>query len=203
MRRHTNLQGGILPSGYRQLEYIESTGSQYIDTTLSAPDGFMFVVDIYIDTSNSGYPYVVGSHNLSSPYGRNGVGLEQGNKWQLGLGNTYPTSYATPVKGTRLTLSGSTIKGSSFLELNGTRIITSSDSSSRSSNNLLIFYNQYERNRGSQTLKGKLYANSLTVLGVMHTYTPALRIPDSKPGLFDFTSGTFYTNAGTNEFLYA
>ena len=204
MRRENQPQGGgVLPPGYTQLEYIESTGTQYIDTGLSSADGFMFVVDIYIDTSNSGNPYVVGSHNLSSPYGRNGVGIEQGNKWQLGLGNTYPTSYATPIKGTRLTLSGSTIKGDSFLELNGTRIITSSDSSSRSSNNLLIFYNQYERNRGSQTLKGKLYAISPTVSGITHTYTPALRTADSKPGLFDFTSNTFHTNAGTNEFLYA
>ena len=131
------------------------------------------------------------------------MGLTQGAKWQLGIGNAYPQSSATPVKGVRLTIDGSTIKGSSFLELNSTRIITSSDSSPRSSNNLLIFYNQYELNTGSQTLKGKLYAISLTVSGVTYTYTPALRTADSKPGLLDKVNNVFYINAGTGEFLYA
>jgi hypothetical protein len=203
-REHTTPQGGgVLPPGYTQLEYIESTGTQYIDTGLVAPDGFSFLVDVFVDTSNQNNPYIVGSHNLSSPYGRNGVGLTQGAKWQLGLGDTYPTSTATPVKGVRLTIDGSTVKGNSFLKLNGTNIITSTDSSLRSSNNLLIFYNQYERNRGGQTLKGKLYAISLTVSGVMHTYTPALRIADSKPGMYDIINNIFYTNQGTGEFLYA
>ena len=68
---------------------------------------------------------------------------------------------------------------------------------------MLIFYNQYELNTGSQTLKGKLYAISLTVSGVTYTYTPALRTADSKPGLLDKVNNVFYINAGTGEFLYA
>ena len=34
-------------------------------------------------------------------------------------------------------------------------------------------------------------------------YLPALRMADSKPGLYDIINNQFYTNAGTGEFLYA
>ena len=31
---------------------------------------------------------------------------------------------------------------------------------------------------------------------------PALRLSDSKPGLYDLAGGIFYTNAGSGDFLY-
>ena len=36
----------------------------------------------------------------------------------------------------------------------------------------------------------------------IHDYIPALRIADSKPGLYDAITGAFLTNAGTGEFTY-
>ena len=44
-----NIEGGsenkeILPEGYRQLEYIESTGTQYIDTEYAFTDGFSWEI---------------------------------------------------------------------------------------------------------------------------------------------------------------
>ena len=35
----------ILPSGYKRLEYIQSTGTQYVDTKLSIPNGFHVITD--------------------------------------------------------------------------------------------------------------------------------------------------------------
>ena len=47
--------GYVVPDGYTQLEYIESTGTQYIDTGLSMPNGFRVVGDIKItDLSKPG-----------------------------------------------------------------------------------------------------------------------------------------------------
>jgi len=37
---------------------------------------------------------------------------------------------------------------------------------------------------------------------LIRDFYPALRISDSKPGLYDLVNNQFYTNAGTGEFLY-
>lgn len=38
---------------------------------------------------------------------------------------------------------------------------------------------------------------------LVREFIPALRVSDSKPGLYDTVNSVFYTNAGSGEFLYA
>ena len=58
-----------LPRKYQRVEYIESTGTQYIDTGFMATGG-MKVTYKACWTDRGGY--MVGSHNAGSPFARNG-----------------------------------------------------------------------------------------------------------------------------------
>lgn len=54
------------------------------------------------------------------------------------------------------------------------------------------------------TSQAKLYRIIIEENGtVVRDYYPKLRIADSKPGLLDVVNNVFYTNAGSGEFLYA
>ena len=57
-----------LPSGYKQLEYIESSGTQYIDTGIVASSGFEVEIKLKANSHNN-FCGIIGAHNDSSPYG--------------------------------------------------------------------------------------------------------------------------------------
>lgn len=204
MRREHNRQSSTLPPGYTQLQYIESTGTQYIETNIVADNGFIaFIVACYTTTQLNAY--IVGQCNATAPYKRNGVQTsgDSSPKWMLGLGNIYPKASQGPSSNTIYTLNVSTIEGNSYLDVNGTRIITSTDSTGRSATGLYIFYDGWSKANNREKSKVKLYNLSITVNNVMHNLVPALREQDNKPGLYDTTDNVFYTNAGSGEFLYA
>lgn len=189
----------ILPNGYAPVEYIESSGTQYIDTGYSASGGFIGEAEFEYTSVVSNY--IVGAHNLSSPYGRNGVGDASG-KWQLGTGDTYPSASTSPAVNVRYSLKFSTVKGNSYLEVNGSRVISTSDSTTRSASPLLVFNNHYSLNVGGATTNGKLsllklYApdNSL-VRDFISCVTDG-----GAGGLYDKQNGAFYPNAGSGAFL--
>ena len=54
-----------LPDTYQQVEYLASSGTQYINTNIS-PDNYTSLDIVYKDTSATGSNYVVGSRNASS-----------------------------------------------------------------------------------------------------------------------------------------
>ena len=190
----------LIPNEYIQLEYIESTGTQYIDTGYSAPNGFIGESEFSYTTVDSSY--IIGSHNLNSPYGRNGFGLTA-NVWELGLGDNYPRSTITVAANTRYSARFSTVKGNAYLNIDETKILTSSDSTSRSSQNLFIFHNQYRKNAGLSTAKAKIYFMKIyDSTGVLvRDMVPCYRKSDGVAGMYDRLNGVFYTNAGTGDFV--
>jgi len=62
---------GLLPSGYTPLAYIESTGTQYIDTgySFTALNGVaMEGKAIFTDTSSTGYAVLFGSYGNTTSF---------------------------------------------------------------------------------------------------------------------------------------
>lgn len=63
-----SIQGmeSILPSEYQQLEYIKSTGTQYIDSGVPLVQGLKTVVDMIFTETSSGNTYT-GGHIGNNP----------------------------------------------------------------------------------------------------------------------------------------
>lgn len=108
------------------LEYIEGTGTQYIDTGEHAGENGMTAEYEATWTTSSG-GCIVGSHNVSYPYGRNSgfwFGTQIG--WQLGYGEECPCVSGGAV-GVRYHVKYSTLYSDAWLEVDGTRLISSSN----------------------------------------------------------------------------
>lgn len=195
-----------LPSSYQRLEYIEGTGGQYINTHLPAPNGFICECGFNFSQSQRNYqPYIVGSHNLQNPYGRNGIGHKRG-YFFMGLGDQYPASNTPVVYERKYNIKASTIKGNSYMYVNDSQLITNDNTTERSSNPILVMASQWtlsDPEFGSYCTAGKLYWLHLTIGGNDYVFLPVIRVEDAKPGLYETENNVFYMNAGTGEFLYA
>lgn len=189
-----------LPTGYTQVSYIQSSGTQYIDTGFSAPNGFVAEFGMAVtDTSN--IFYVVGSHNLNSPYGRNYIACKSNTAWELGLGDSYPT-YADDIPTNSMVRAKcSTVEGNSYLEVDGTRTTSSTDNSGRSAYNVWLFANQYDARRGVYSV-GRLYSMKIydVNLNLVRDMIPCTNASGTA-GLYDRVNDVFYENAGTGEFI--
>ena len=56
-----------LPSGYKRLEYIQSSGTQYVDTGVSTPTGFRIICEVELTSIKNTLNMLFGSHDAASP----------------------------------------------------------------------------------------------------------------------------------------
>lgn len=189
-----------LPKEYRRLQYIKSTGVEYIDTNLSAPEGFEVEIKINIDKVTGSWAPILGAHEPSPPYKRNFIAYTSSKKMEIDTGEK--------ITQTSVTLTGddvikaSNVKNNFYLNVNGTNynptITTNSSNIAYSGRTLHLLHNNgYDI--GYTT--GKVYYCQLTVGGAkVRNFVPVARLSDNKIGLYDTINGVFYTNQGLGEF---
>ena len=189
-----------LPSSYQEVEYIESTGTQYIDTGINFEDN-NFNIDVKfvknetstseqaifsIWTSNYNYwnffirntnnldVYTSNHHELSYTIQKdqiyNSKVSREDNHWELKVNDNAIDWDYTPS-----TINNTTLK-----------IFTRGDvPNSTYSDTHISLYSMY------------IYINDK----LSYSFIPCYRKSDGKVGLFDIINKKFYTNAGTGEFL--
>lgn len=191
-----------VPVEYTQLEYIESSGTQYINTDVSAPNGFKAILDwMFTDFSGDNNKTVLGSEDRASPWACNWLQKrgESAYKWHLGAYSEYLSSTAVSVN-TQYDIDMSTIKGASYLKIDGDSIITDTNSNSRSSNSIYIFATNKAGTAGDPS-SARLYSCKIIKDDeTVRNYITAKRNSDGVVGLYDLISKTFFTNAGTGTF---
>lgn len=187
-----------VPAGYTQLKYIESSGTQYIDTGISAPNGFKAVIDWEFKSLNQ-YANVIGADNGSSGFNFLCVGSPSSYYWQLGTDSSKDSSVKSAVN-TRYNIDVSTVINHSYLKINDVTLLTDETSTSRSSRELFIF----AVNSGGEAKffsSAKIYlCKIINNNSVVRDYIPAKRNSDGVVGLYDLVSKTFFTNVGTGIF---
>ena len=189
-----------LPKEYRRVQYIKSTGVEYIDTDLSAPEGFEVEIKINIDKVTGSWAPILGAHEPSTPYKRNFIAYGSNKKMEMDAGDK--------ITQTSVTLAGddvikaSNVKNNFYLNVNGTTynptITTNSSNIAYSGRTLHLLHNNgYDL--GYTT--GKVYYCKITVGGALvRNFVPVARLTDNKIGLYDTINGVFYTNQGLGEF---
>ena len=185
---------GVLPNEYKAVEYIESTGTQYIDTGVSLFDKNKH--EIYIDfvpTYFYDYNTLYGStQNADSFEGwiySTGALAARYDLTRYGRDNTIvlDTRYKTKFKKDGNTLSK---------EVDGTDYGTNTKATSDSTATLLLFLS------GTDYGKYKLYNCKLSINNeLVRNLIPCYRKSDNEIGLYDLVTKTFYTNEGTGTFV--
>ena len=187
---------GYKSGSYQWLDYIQNTGVEYINTGYPAPEGFISEAVLEYVTKAGGY--VLGSHNISEPWGRNGYGVNGNGYWEIGTGDTCPASSSQVDLNTRYTVKMSSVKGDSYMDVNGTRVISTTDSSSRCTDNVLVFYNQYCKHFNYTVSQIKLYSLKFWLPNgtLIRDYIPCIS-PSGKVGLYDKVTKRFFGNSGS------
>lgn len=185
-----------------ELEYIQSSGEQYINTAVSAPKGFRIVANVVLKSISNSLNMLFGSHDADSPYYRNFLAATGGGKWEIGAYNPY--DFGTAAINTEYSIDVCTISGAVGCTINGeTQSInaSSTDSSVRSSRSIYLFGLNYPDGLlpASMQLSGlQLYLDSEKSDIVLDMISATLS--DGTLGLYDKLHGLLYINVGTGSF---
>ena len=183
-----------LPSGYKRLEYIRSTGTQWIDSGVVATQSIGFEIDFSTENavSTSGHGTIFGVYTASR------------NRYEFG---TYPDTsggkflYGGTINNPHL-VSGSRIQ-ISFLN----NVLTTPNGSENISTQTFntgktfaIFGRKGENNGVLELSKTDIYALKFYDNGTLvRDFIPCQK-PDGTIGLWDDVNSVFYGNAGTGTF---
>ncbi len=187
-------EGIVLPAGYTQLEYIESTGTQYIDTGIKGNNNTRFDIN-FQNTAGTGM--VFGSRISASS--------DAFAVWTFNSSIT--TSLRFGFDGTGGYTGNAPLTDRVFLSFDGEQLyrdgvaawmIPSSTQFITPSNLLLFAY--YDKNQIVQAqvkvFMLRLYDNTTLV----RNFIPA-RNSDNVIGMYDTVTKTFFTNSGTGSFI--
>jgi hypothetical protein len=186
--------------------YLESTGTQYIDTGINPDDTYGYFVDMeQIESWSEQCP--IGCMDAGNRF----VGVYFANRTTgttttslaVGFGSyvkaeVYPAGFNVNQKvitscnymnNRKVIFDGYEIKDLSDINIKGAI-----------SRTIHLFNRHYS---SSAIFKGRIYNAVISKDNeIVADFVPCYRKSDNKPGMYDLVTGTFFTNAGTGEFLY-
>lgn len=201
-REHILQQQSPLPSEYRLLEYIESTGSQYIDTGLQG-NNKLGVELCYSQTVLANWNNDYHGHGVDN--WRQGVLLRIDQKYTDQYFACYYCNSTAVVSSTTSILADTnfhTIYMTNGLQKFDGSVIGNTTITKNATYTFLLFAMRANNGVGHYAKDRIKYAKFWYDGNLERDYLPALRISDSKPGLYDLVNNQFYTKSGTGEFLY-
>ena len=176
----------ILPKEYQQVEYIESTGTQYIDTEVYPSSNLNIELDIALKSSE-------GDQKFFGSYGNGGICLGTlNNKWRYGS-NTWQMNNGTATTDRILII----VEGNTFTF--GNDKYTANSISDNTEHSMLLSAIAY---RGSLYSKSKMTIFKTKISSeqnIIRDFIPCYRKSDNVKGLYDIVEGKFYTNQVTGD----
>lgn len=189
-----NFAPRALPSGYTQVEYIRSSGTQYIDTGFMPKYNSRVVVDIS-DIGNS--DYLFGTRDTKSGTSEKQFGVYRSNA------NTVRADYfGTNVKLTIDNTTPRTIveRNANVVKLYDSTITNTAVSSGECSYPLYIFALNDCGEALTPTSSYKLYSCQIYDNGtIVRDFVPCVN-PSGVAGLYDVLNSKFYANVGSGTF---
>lgn len=181
-----------LPDGFTELAYIQSSGSQHINTMFKPKYNTRVIAEV--SNVPAAYGFLFGARNTASS------GQFTAYRTDTGLRSDYFGSQITE------TLADATPRTTVDKNANVTtmwgKTITNAAVTSGQCNYPLFLFSM--NSAGTSTVPGsfKLYSCKIYDGAVfIRDYVPALRDRDGAVGLYDMVNGEFYENAGTGTFI--
>ena len=194
-------------SSYSYPTYIQSSGTQYINTGFSASGGMTceYKATFLNDDSTATHGVIVGSHNAdesSGGWGRNLAYWSARTQWEFGYGNTYYWLGSGAVN-TIYTVKFSTLYSNAYLTVNGTTLISGKSGQTVSTNNVYLLTHSaiLAEGRGSTSARVyyvKIWNSSGTLV---RNFVPCIN-PSGTVGMWDYVNSKFYSNSGSGTFSY-
>ena len=181
-----------VPKEYQQVEYLQSGGSQWIDTGISSTSGFTSTITLSLQQNAT--EILIGTQAssaasmlfINSGYIKLGVSSNQPAAKTFTLDTKYQIEFST--------------ENSYYIKIDGVQYLSGTDSNNRTNRNITIFGGVNNAGSMVYTANMKLYGNCTISIGttLIRNFIPCYRKADNKPGLYDTVNGVFYTNANTS-----
>lgn len=197
-----------LPAEFQEVEYFESTGTQYIDSGVIANSNIKLVFYVSVEnTQTAGFTnqFSVGCRqsylNKDFHLSLNGY-LGGGNYSRISF-VVNDSIYSNDTINTNNINKYEIVAGiySSTLYVNDSLLITANKNFNANLNLFIFGFNSGGTvaglGNGAKIYSCKIYDNSILV----RNFVPCYRKADNVAGLYDLVNGVFYTNAGTGTFI--
>lgn len=187
----TNVETGGLPSTYQAVSYIQSSGTQYIDTGIKSASDLKINVTIQYFSGSSGLLYG-GGIGWENQY----IQGECDTSSYFAYGNRTANFNQQPTNGAIYNV----IQDKNVIYLNDVNKLNLAAATFSTNYNIYLF--TFNRSGevgefGSYKLKEcKIYKSNVLV----RQFIPCYRKSDNVIGLYDIVGNTFYTNSGTGDF---
>lgn len=182
-----------LPSDYTQVEYIESTGTQYIDTGIKMNNSIKLDITAQIGELSNNNPLV--ASNMGSSVNSFGIYLRITNASSRYTAGTNWSNYVDSAWNDQVR---HIIYDNDNFILDGTTLSVTQQEY-ETERNLEIFRSYNENRYGKYKLYSmKMYENGI----LLRNFVPCYRNSDNEVGLYDLVNDVFYTNQGTGAFEY-
>lgn len=182
-----------LPSGYKRLEYIQSSGTQWIDTGFKPNQNTRIKMDCNVISFNSGDAFLFGARIASGNTAFCLAADDANTRWFALYGNAVqnPTGTCTGKHSIDFNQNVLTLDGKNF---------TFEKTTFQSSYNLLLFAAITNGNVDSQRGKMAIYSCQIYDNGTLiRDYIPC-KTTSGEIGMWDDVNSVFYGNAGTGNF---
>lgn len=196
-----------LPNEYQEVEYIESTGSQYVDTGVNAENNMNMEAKILLPNAvargSNLWLCSARSSNKHFTFAQFGY-FSDTKSTALNAYNDVVTNENKAIVpfNEQLKIEAVLNNGSQLLTINNKEIINTTTTGDVNMNmNLFIFARNYVNTVVYETpyrvYNLKLFNNDILI----RNFIPCYRKADNEVGLYDLVNNQFYTNAGTGVFL--
>ena len=195
-------QNHTIPVEYTRVDYIESSGTQYIDTGVKANQDTITDVTLEINKFTEDYNVYFGScrqfssqaYELMSVY-RPNYGIDPS------IANTYNNNYVfTDIISTNTKYNIRKEKNVAYLD--GNVIAEQEYEEFETPVNMYIFATN---SNGNVDYKSSIKLYKMTIsdgTNMIRNFIPCYRNSDNVVGLYDIVNNVFYTNQGTGAFTY-
>ncbi len=189
--------GANLPSNYTKVEYIQSSGTQYIDTNYKPTTNDRVECSMEYTTLSNQSIYGTYSGDVLEVFGNSVT-----NMWEYRDNTAWVSSTSSTSANTKYDVEFYYGRSNQYLKVNNEIVVSSTHSftNATSSINAYIFgrnnNNSVQANAYIKLYSMKIYSNEVLV----RNFIPCYRNSDNEIGLYDLVNNTFYTNAGTETF---
>ena len=187
----------VLPRGYTQVEYLESTGTQYINTRYY-PNNLTDVECKFIfnQLDSNAVPSAFGVRASNNSVQQFLTSVSNGVLWIVNGLNNHSIPSVRPVVNTEYILRITPQKA----YWNGTEIFTMTNSVANCPNLSMFMFGRNTWSGLANQFFGKIYYLKIYEAGVLvRNFIPCIN-QSNVAGLYDTVNGVFYANAGTGTF---
>ena len=176
-----------LPSTYISLDYLQSNGTQYFNTGVA----YVSTLKVYDTVTFLNVPTGTSSYAISG-VDSGGYWGAQGPYWSIGNHSTDTQIILNKQYNVFWDATAKTLYANYVL-------VDTRSASVSATGNLNLFASSNAGSKQSVKRYNTLMLNNNIPI---RDFRPAMRISDSKPGMYDLVNDVFYINSGTGEFAY-